>query len=88
MNLRERYYLLDLYCKAMTVFWLPFLVFMMLLGLSVGWMLTTFAFGFVSAFIFGLVIGLPMVLFGQAAGAFLDQAEMLVGLKDEAGDAE
>ncbi|MGI8907400.1 MAG: hypothetical protein ACR2IE_13020 [Candidatus Sumerlaeaceae bacterium] len=84
MNLRERYYVLDLYTKAMTVFWLPFIIIMMFLGLSIGWQIHGFVFGFFNAFLFGLVLGLPMVLFGQAAGAFLDQAEMLVNLKEEA----
>lgn len=83
MNLRQRYYILDLYAKAMTVLWIPFLVVIMLLGLSMGWLLVGFAFGFLNAILFTLVIGVPMVLFGQYAGAFLDQAEMLLDLKED-----
>jgi hypothetical protein len=83
MSLRERYYLLDLYSKAMTVFWLPFLCVMMLLGLSVGWQTVGFFFGFFSAFVFGIVIAVPMIIFGQFAGAFMDQAEILMGLQEQ-----
>lgn len=85
MNLRERYYLLDFYSKMATVFWIPFILVLMFLGLSIGWQLPIggFIFGFFLALVFGLVIGLPMVLFGQAIGVFLDQAEMLVALKQE-----
>ncbi len=83
MNLRQRYYVLDLYSKAMTVFWAPFLLVLLVLGLSMGWLLVGFAFGFLNAILFTLVFGLPMVLFGQYAGAFLDQAEMLLDLKEE-----
>jgi len=77
MELRRRYYILDLFAKAMTVGWLPFILFMMVLGLIVGWVGGTFILGFLYMFIFGFFIALPMVLFGQFAGAFLDQAELL-----------
>ena len=83
MNLRQRYYVLDLYAKAMTIFWIPFLLIIMVLGLSMGWLLVNFAFGFLNAIVFTVVIGVPMVLFGQYAGAFLDQAEILLDLKEE-----
>jgi hypothetical protein len=81
-TLRERYYLLSWYAAAMTTLWLPFLLVMMLLGLSVGWQTVGFFFGLLSAFVFGFVIAVPMIMFGQFAGAFLDQAEILTGLQD------
>lgn len=81
-SLRDRYYLLDWYSKAMTVFWLPFLVVMMLLGLAIGAHAGLF-FGLLISLLFGIVIAVPMIIFGQYAGAFLDQAETLMSLQEE-----